>query len=64
MKSMISYLEFAPIPQKNRNAKLIFNEKVVHQETLKAKDKFIIYTKTFDFSKLSETNKFALQIDT
>ncbi|MDD3262384.1 MAG: MG2 domain-containing protein [Candidatus Absconditabacteria bacterium] len=64
MKAMISYLEFSPIPQKTRIAKLVLDDKVVHQDTLKAKDKFTIYSKTFDFSELSKKNTFALQVET
>jgi uncharacterized protein YfaS (alpha-2-macroglobulin family) len=64
MKAMISYLEFAPIPQKTRIAKLVLNDEVVHQETLKAKDKFTTYTKIFDFSELNKTNSFTLQVET
>lgn len=64
IKAIISYIEFAPIPEKTRIAKLVLNDDVIHQETLKAKDKFTSYSKTLDFSKLNKTNVFALQVET
>lgn len=62
IRSLVTYLEFSPVPETKRIAKLVLNDAVIKEETIKAKDKFTTYTKILKFSDLKQENTFALQV--